>query len=191
MNEFTKENKKITSEKLLENFGENIKYLDATIDRIVNNKNTITRETMKDLCILFGNHASSTKTIMVRYLLLSGISNHKISYMTIPELFMKFKKTVEKDIEMPCPLTPDLHLIAFDIRNKLAHNTNQTSYMSNIIQQSGLKKVLNYLKKLSYEGKEIEYCFNIKIEQEKNKKNEKNEEISLEDKQQYPFGIRY
>lgn len=190
MNEFIKENKKISSEKLLKSYNENISYLDSTINRIKSNGKS-QRETTKDLCLLFGNHASLTKTIMVRYLQLSDITNQKINYMTIPELFVKFKKCITNDTQMPCPLTTELHMISFDLRNKLAHNINQSDYMENVISQSGVKKMLNFLTKLSDESKEIEHCFNLKLEQSKNYKKDNDNSQEREVNHHHFMGIRY
>lgn len=189
MNEFTKENRHISSEKLLKSFNDSLVILEIILQRLKKD-NAASRANIKDLCLFFSNYSSGSKTIITRYLQKSGLKNQQINNMSVAELFVKFKKAISKDTEMPCSLTTELHLIVFDIRNKLSHNLNQVDYLTKVVEQSGIKKMINFLEKLSDEAKEIEHCYSLKIEKEKEleKDNFNNNRI---EKEIYHFGIRY
>lgn len=188
MNEFTKENKHLTAEKLLEYYRENIKLLDKTIAELQEQRMADT-SSVRDLCLFFGNYSSGTKTIISRYLNECGVSNKQIKTLSTVELIVMFKKSIAIDKHAPCNLTSELHMISFDLRNRLAHHINQESYLGNVIEKSGIKKITRFLSRLSGEAKEIENHYLNKVNLSKINAKANSQEVMQE--KIHPFGITY
>ena len=158
--------------------------LDATISIIKRDKE-VPKPLVKELCIFISNYTSATKTMLCRYLQKSGVCNAKISNMSTSELIVNFKKQVSKDTKAPCFISTELQLITFSMRNKLSHNLNQVDYLAKVIEDSSIKKFLNFLTKLSTESKEIENLLKKKVEIKEEIKEEKAIEKDI-----YHFGIK-
>ena len=185
MSGFSKENRKIGNKTLIEMYKKNLVTLDAIIETIVKQKE-VSRAMIKELCIFISNYSSGTKTILCRYLQENGICNAKINNMSTAELIVNFKKQVSKDTSLPCSVNTELQLIAFGIRNNLSHNLNQVEYLEKVVNDSGLKKFINFLNKISIESRQIEQLFERKIETIE----EKITESKQLEKEIYHFGIK-
>lgn len=185
MNEFTKENRGVPSEILLKSYHSCIVSIDALIQRIKADKE-VSISNKKELALLISNYSSCVKTVICRYLKASGYSNQRINNFSTTEVFFKFKKEIAKDNKATCNLSHELHLVVFNLRNKLSHTLNQVDYVSLIVEKSGMVKILGLLNRLSIESKEIETQFEKKLE------NLAKEELANEKtipKERYPFGI--
>lgn len=191
MNEFLKENKHTSTESILNSYRKCIVKLDALIERVEKDKD-FSNSNKNELSIFLSNYSSGTKTIVCRYLQYSEVANQRIINMSATELFVKYKRELIKDFKNNPPITTELHLIVFDLRNKLNHNIDQIEYLNKVINESGLNKVLGFLNKISKESKEIYNTFENKYEnhKEKLKENEQKKQKEIQ-REHYPFGIKY
>jgi len=187
MNEFSRENKHLSETDVIDLYQQNIMNLKKIIKDIRLNK-SVTDVCLLNLCIFFSNYTSGTKTIICKYLHSSNLTKNKLNSMSVPELFVKFKKQISKDMGTPCMLSTELHLVAFDLRNKLSHTINQQSYLSKVIHTSGINKIIRFLDKLEKESSEIHHYFKIKVENNNSITENLNNE-SLKEINQYPYGI--
>ena len=187
MNEFSRENKHLSENDVIDLYQQNIMNLKKII-KDIRLKKSIDDNCLSNLCIFFSNYTSGTKTIICKYLYSSNLTKNKLNNMSVPELFVKFKKQISKDTETPCMLSTELHLVAFDLRNKLSHTINQQSYLSKVILNSGINKMIRFLDKLEKESSEIHHYFKMKVENNnpiiEELNNPTNKEIT-----QYPYGI--
>lgn len=187
MNEFTKENRGVSSETLLTNYRHSINTIDFLIKKI-NEDKKVSLSSKKEFALLIPNYSSCIKTIICRYLKGSGYSNQRLNNFSTTELFFKFKKELAKDNSGHCTLSAELHLVVLNIRNKLSHTLNQVNYISEIVEKSGTNKIVGLLKRMSVEAKEIEKCFEQKLTKIKEVKIENAEDKTIPNR---PFGIVY
>lgn len=184
MNDYLKENKGVSDEKIITSLLGNLDKI-KNVSLNANNYGMLTDSEKLTMCSFFSEYSSLLKTIIVRYLQNSNVSNKRLSEMSMPEIFCKFKSEIAKDTGERCNLREDLHIVAFNIRNKLSHTYSQLEYISDVIDKSKMPKIVKFLNEVVKEAKQIQELYLNKIEHLNIYESKKGREQEV-----YPFSIR-